>query len=358
MNAIAVPFPSAMSTPSVRAYRFQSGAGIAGLTLHHAFPTPLGPREVRVAVKAVALNQRDLMIAHGISGVPDLTVIPASDGAGVVTEVGTEVTAWRVGDRVLSQFFPDWIAGPPSEANTSRALGGGIDGLLAESVVLPDSAWVAVPAHLDFVEAATLGCAALTAWHALFGLEPLRPDASVALLGTGGVSIWALQLAKAAGLRVVITSSDDDKLERARRLGADATLNYRRTPAWGAALHALTEGGVDRVVDVGGQGTLGQSIDALRVGGSVAIVGRLSGTAAASFNAAALYGGYKRLFGVLVGSRAMAEDLARFVADKQLRPVIDQVFAFEKAREAFAYLHSGRHFGKVVVAVDAGGVAA
>ena len=339
--------------PRIREYRLRRGAGIDGLALHDTDTAALGPHDIRVAVKAVALNQRDLMVARGVSGIADRAIVPGSDAAGVVIEIGAGVTGWRVGDRVFSTFFPDWLDGPPTEASTARAPGGTLDGVLAESVVLPETAWVAVPEHLDFIEAATLGCAALTAWHALFELEPLRPGATLAVLGTGGVSVWALQLAKAAGLRVIVTSSDDGKLARARALGADATLNYRRTPAWGAALRDLSGGdGVDRVIEVGGQGTLEQSIDALRMGGSIAIVGRLSGLEPARFDASALYGGLKRLSGVLVGSRAMSRSLARFVEHRQLRPVVDRVFAFEQAREAYAYLERAAHLGKVVVAVD------
>lgn len=353
MNAL-VPLHPASSVREFRSYAIQRGDGIEGLRLLRRTPRrPLGANEVRVRMKAVALNHRDLSVAQGNAGASGRTIVPASDGAGEVIEAGAGVSSLRVGDRVVSTFFPDWSAGPVSDATSARALGGSIDGVLSEEVVSPESAWVSMPENLRYVEAATLSCAGVTAWHALFGLDPLRPGAVVALLGTGGVSIWALQLAKAAGLRVIITSSDDDKLERARKLGADATLNYRSTPEWGAAIRALTDGqGVDRVLDVGGPDTLGQSIAALRTGGSVAIIGRLTGSAPARFDPAALYGGNKRLLGVMVGSHAMTNELARFVEAKHLRPVIDRVFPFEKAREAYAYLEGARHLGKVVVSID------
>jgi NADPH:quinone reductase-like Zn-dependent oxidoreductase len=354
MNASALRSPAADSPSRViRGYAIQRGEGIDGLVLRDIAAPALGALEVRVRMKAVALNQRDLMIAKGLSGVPGRTIVPASDGAGEVVEVGADVTTMRVGDRVVTTFFPDWIAGAPSEATVARALGGSMEGVLAEEVVLPERAWVPMPAHLSYFEAATLTCAGVTAWHALFGLDPLRPGASVALLGTGGVSIWALQLAKAAGLRVIITSSDEGKLERARQLGADATINYRTTPQWGVALRELTAGiGVDRVLDIGGPDTVGQSIDALRMGGTVAIIGRLTGSEPARFDPVALYGGGKKLVGLMVGSRTMTAELARFVEDRQLRPVIDRVFRFEQASAAYAYLGAAGHLGKVVVAID------
>lgn len=335
-----------------RQYSLRRGAGIDALAFETRSPRPLGAGEVRVRIRAVALNHRDLMLARGESGVPGRPVVPASDGAGDVIEVGADVTGLRVGDRVISTFFPDWLAGDMTEAVSARALGGTLDGVLAEQVVLPASAWVPMPAHLTAVEASTLTCAGVTAWHGLFGLDPLPPGGTVALLGTGGVSIWALQLAKAAGLRVFLTSSDDAKLEQARALGADATVNYRTTPGWGAALRALSGGrGVDRVIDIGGPDTVAQSIEAVRTGGTVAIIGRVTGAAPAQFEPAALFVGAKRLAGLMVGSRTMTEDLARFVEDKQLKPVIHRTFAFEEATLAYRHLEGARHLGKVVVSL-------
>lgn len=350
MNALVLPAPASSSVQDFRSFALQRGEGIDGLTLHANARLPLAAREVRVRMKAVALNHRDLMIANGQSGVPGRKIIPASDGAGEVIEIGVDVVSLAVGDRVITTFFPDWIAGPANDANTARALGGAIDGVLAEEVVLPESSWVPMPAHLGYIEAATLTCAGVTAWHALFALEPLRPGATVALLGTGGVSIWALQLAKAAGLRVILTSSDDAKLKAGRQFGADDTVNYRHTTNWGDAIRALTGNtGVDRVLDVGGPDTVAQSIAALRAGGSVAVIGRLTGTAPAQFDPAMLFVGAKRLVGLSVGSQAMTNDLARFVELKQIRPVVDRVFDFDQARDAYRYLAAGQHFGKVVV---------
>lgn len=332
------------------AYGIRRGAGIDRLTRVTRASAALGPHDVRVRTRAVALNYRDLMVARGDSGVPGLDIVPASDGAGEIVEVGAGVARFRVGDRVIGAFFPDWHDGAPEAPKVTRALGGSADGVLAEEVVMDENAWVAMPAHLDFVEAATIPCAAVTAWHALFALDPLKPGDSVLLLGTGGVSIWALQLAKAAGLRVVVTSSDDAKLDRAVALGADATINYRYTPEWQDEALRLTGGrGVERVLDIGGPDTLSRSIAAARSGGTIAVIGRLTGTAGVTIDPAALFGGSKRLAGVLVGSRAMTEDVVRFVELAGIRPVIDKLFDFADAREAYAYLGSAQHFGKVVI---------
>jgi NADPH:quinone reductase-like Zn-dependent oxidoreductase len=344
MNALTAPVSG-----TFRQYLIQRGDGIERLAWHIAQRRPLAAQEVRVRIGAVALNHRDLMLARGTSGVAGRPTVPASDAAGEVIEVGAGVTGLQVGDRVISTFFPDWLAGPASDETLARALGGSMDGVLAEEAVLPATAWVPMPAHLQYVEAATLTCAGVTAWHALFGLDPLPPGATVALLGTGGVSVWALQLAKAAGLRVIVTSSDDAKLARARALGADATVNYLTTPQWGAALRELSSGGVERVLDIGGPDTIAQSIAALRTGGSIAVIGRLTGTAPAQFDPAALFSANKRLAGLMVGSRAMTLQLARFVERLQLRPVIDRAFGFEQAKAAYEYLATARHFGKVAI---------
>ena len=332
------------------AYRIRRGAGIDGLARVMRARATLGPHDVRVRMRAVALNYRDLMIARGDSGVPDLDVVPASDGAGEVVETGSGVTSVRIGDRVMGAFFPDWREGTPETTATARALGGSTDGVLAEEVVMHENAWVAMPEHLDFVEAATIPCAVVTAWNALFVAAPAKPGDGVLLLGTGGVSISALQLAKAAGLRVLITSSDDAKLDRAVALGADATINYRRTPEWQNEVLRLTGGrGVDRVLDIGGPDTLPRSIAAAKTGGTIAVIGRLTGTAGVAIDPAALFGGHKRLVGVMVGSRAMTDDVARFMALLGIRPVIDRMFDFDHVRDAYAYFETAQHFGKIVI---------
>lgn len=337
----------------MKSYRMQPGQGPAGLEAVD-LPTPdrLGPHEVRVRVRAVSLNARDLMLSERPGrGQP---YVPGSDGAGEVIETGAAVSRWRVGDRVFAHFFPDWIDGPPTAAATVSGLGGGQwPGMLAHEVVLPESAWVAVPEHLGFEEAATLPCAGVTAWNALFGAARLQPGDTVLTLGTGGVSIWALQLAVAAGLRVIVTSSDDGKLTRARMLGAHHTLNYRSTPQWSAKVLELTDGrGADLCVDVGGRGTLAESVAATRYGGTIALVGGLSGGFGVELPPFALIDGAQSLVGVLVGPRCMAERLASFLTLQGLRPVIDRIFEFGEAPAAWAYLRSRDHVGKVVIRVS------
>lgn len=335
-----------------RAYSIRRGAGIGGLTVLPRTRRELAGNEVRVRMHAVSLNYRDLMVTRGQSGALEQSFVPASDGAGEVIAVGPEVREFKVGDRVVSSFFPDWLAGAPNDSATSRALGGTLDGVLAEEVVLPESGWVKMPAHLDYVEAATLSCAGVTAWNALFCVAPLVPGDSVLLLGTGGVSIWALQLAKASGMKVLITSSDDGKLEKARALGADETINYRHMPEWENEVIRLTQGrGVDRVLEVGGPDTFSRSIASARMGATVSVIGRLSGTAGIQFDPSAIFGGAKRMAGVLIGSRAMLMDLVRFIELHDIHPVIDKVFDFDHAPQAYAYLEAAQHFGKVVVRV-------
>lgn len=336
----------------MKAYRIRSGAGIGTLASFDSDPTALTQGQVRVRVRAVSLNFRDLMIADGsyMTG-SDAPVVPGSDAVGEIVEVGPGTSRWRIGDRVATSFFPHWHAGAPNAHNSRDAFGAVADGVLAEQIVVSEDSLFAVPEHLDDAQAATLTCAGVTAWNAMFVDARLQPGASVLLLGTGGVSIWGLQLAKAAGLRAIITSSSDDKLERARALGADATVNYRRSPEWQDEVRRLTDGrGVDAVLEVGGQGTLQRSIDAAAMGGTISIIGGVSGFGG-QFNPFSLIAGAKRLSGIFVGSRAMAEDLSRFVAVNAIVPVVDRVFGFDQAREAYQHLQSGAHFGKVVIEV-------
>lgn len=332
----------------MKTYLLHRNQGIQGLELVDRPSTPLGPTEVRIRVRAVSLNARDLMIANaGSGGAP---IVPCSDGAGEVVEAGGEVTRWRAGDRVLPNFYPAWIDGPPTPETTASGLGGGAQpGMLAEEAVFDQEALVEVPAHMSYAEAATLPCAGVTAWNALFGAARPLPGETVLLLGTGGVSIWALQLAKAAGLRAIITSSDDDKLAATRSLGADGVVNYRALPQWSAEVRRLTGGkGVDRVVDVGGRDTLAQSLASTRMGGTVALVGGVSGGFGAELPDG-LVDGVQTIAGVRVGSRRDAERLAAFAAVAKLRPAIDSGFDFASARQAYAHLATGRHVGKVVV---------
>lgn len=338
----------------MQSFRLERGAGAAALHRVEVAPRALAPHEVRVRIRAASLNYRDLMIARGdYPGGAGGFLVPGSDGAGDVVETGDAVTRFRAGDRVVASFYPDWIDGEPTHASMATALGGGGPGVLADELVLDERAFAAIPDALDYAQAATLPCAGLTAWHALFAAASPKPGDTVVLQGTGGVSIFGLQLAKAAGLRAIVTSSDDAKLERARALGADATINYRTTPAWDQAVLALTDGrGADLVFEIGGRGTLKRSIAATRVRGTIAVIGGVAGFGG-ELEPFALIAGQQRMVGVRVGSRAMLEALLRFVSQQRIAPVIDARYGFDRLADAYAHLESGRHFGKIVIEADA-----
>lgn len=334
----------------MRAYRIKPGSNIEGLEVFEAPAPHLTAHDVRVRIRAVSLNYRDLMVARGAYPAANTgAVIPCSDGAGEVVATGAGVTRFKLGDKVAGAFFPNWIDGELTPEKGTASLGGNLDGMLSEEVVLPEQALVKIPAHLDFIEAATLPCAAVTSWNVLFAAGSLRPGTAVLLLGTGGVSIMALQLAKAAGLRTIITSSSDEKLARARALGANETINYRTHPEWQDEVLRLTGGqGADLVVEVGGEQTAARSVAAVRWGGAIAIVGGVSGFGNALAPSSLIFGA-KRALGIFVGSRAMFEDLNRFIELTGIRPAVDRVFPFGQAREAYAYLAAGQHFGKVAI---------
>jgi len=313
-------------------------------------PEP-GPGEVAIRVHACSLNYRDQAIAFGryMGGPVPAPIVPLSDGAGEVIAIGAGVTRFKVGDRVAGTFFQNWIDGPPNP-HAGRALGAaGATGMLAEVVLLPEAGVVHIAKSLSYAEAATLPCAGVTAWNALFeGPHPVGPGDRVLLLGTGGVSTIALLLAKAAGCEVVITSSDDAKLERARALGADQTVNYRTTEHWGQHVGA-TLGGVDKVVEVGGAGTMQQSMAALRHNAEIALIGVLHPVGGPNPSALMMTGSIVR--GIFVGSRRMAEKLAAAVDANSLKPVIGATFAFEDAKRAYDYAASSALFGKAVIEV-------
>ena len=337
----------------MRAYQILPGEGIDGLQCVDFPDRELGTGEVRVRVHAVSLNHRDLMVAGGNYLVTvDDPIIPCSDGAGEVVATGAGVTRVQPGDRVVASFFPYWHDGPTGPDRTRHALGGDIDGMLAEDVVLDEDALVTIPAGMSYIDAATLPCAGVTAWNAIFeSANAIRPGDTVLLLGTGGVSILGLQLAKAAGLDTIITSSSDIKLQRAKDLGARHVINYRTTPEWQEEVLRATDGaGAQVVLEVGGQGTVNRSIASAAMGGTVAIIGSVSG-AGGDVNPATLMASAKRLVGIFVGSRAMLEKVVRFADISGLQPVVDRVFTFDQAREAFRHMASGAHFGKVVIAV-------
>jgi NADPH:quinone reductase-like Zn-dependent oxidoreductase len=335
----------------MRAYELQPREGFDALTLAERTTREPGPNEVRVRVRAVSLNYRDLAIARLATRRKGAPIIPCSDGAGEVIGVGAAVTRFRVGDRAAAIFFPDWLEGDIQAAHHRRALGGSADGMLAEEVVLPEHAWVPVPPHLSFEEAATLPCAGVTAYHALFEAAHVGPGSTILVQGTGGVSIFSLQLAKAAGARVVVTSRSEAKREQAKQLGADHVIDYAATPNWGDAAFEWTGGrGVDLVIEVGGPGTFDQSIAALSYNGVLAMIGTLTG-ARGEVNTFGIVQKSLRVRGIYVGSRRMFEALNRAVTTTGLQPVIDRVFPFEEARTAYDYMAAGVHFGKIVIRV-------
>jgi NADPH:quinone reductase-like Zn-dependent oxidoreductase len=330
----------------------QGKFGLDSLTVTER-PQPIpGPGQVLVKVHAASLNFRDLLL---ITGAYDpklkLPFVPLSDGAGEIAAVGASVTHAKVGDRVANLFMPKWVEGDLTPAKAASALGASNDGMLAEYVVLPEDGAVPIPDHLSFEQAATLPCAAVTAWNALMTPGNIRPGDSVLLQGTGGVSLFALQFARLGGARVILTSSSDEKLERAHKLGASDGINYRTTPDWEVPVRDLTGGrGVDHVIEVGGAGTLPKSFKAVRTGGLISLIGILTG-GAGQVNPLPLLMKGITLRGVFVGSGAMFEAMNRAIVLHHLEPVVDRVFSFEQIRDALAYLQSGAHFGKIVLRV-------
>jgi len=333
----------------MKAWQIVSEGGIDALALAEVALRDPGPGEVRVRMAAGSVNYRDLMTVKfpAARGLP-YPRVPNSDGAGTVTAVGAGVTGIAVGDRVTSCFFQEWGDGACSPAAMASALGGALDGVLAEEVVLKAEGVVPTPAHLSDIEAATLPCAALTAWNALVEVGRVKAGDTVLLLGTGGVSIFALQFATAMGARVVLTSSSDAKLERARAMGAAATVNYKTVPDWEKAVLDLTEGsGVDLTVEVGGAGTLARSVAATRVAGTIALIGVLTG---GSIDPTLIMRRSQRVQGVYVGSRRMFLDMNRALALHGIRPVIDRTVPFADARDAYRAMEAAGHFGKIAIA--------
>jgi NADPH:quinone reductase-like Zn-dependent oxidoreductase len=331
----------------MKGYRLTPGGGIEGLQrVELPEPTPQAD-EIVVRVRATSLNYRDLMLAKNNAA----PIVPLSDGAGEVVAVGDLVTRFAVGDRVASCFFRNWIDGSPSVDGIRIALGGGsTDGMLAEQVTLRADAAVALPAFLSLEEGATLPCAAVTAWNGLFEQGSFRPGQGALFLGTGGVSIFGLQFAHAAGFETVITSSSNDKLAKATALGATHVINYREREDWGLGVREATEGrGVDNVLDVGGENTWTQAMQAVRTGGHVALIGAVSGgTTPGGTPPLGRAMGASR---ITVGSRRMFEDMLRSMTVSDIHPVIDRVFGFDEAAEAYRYLEGQGHFGKVVIQV-------
>jgi len=316
-------------------------------------PTP-GPGQVLIRVNAVSLNPRDLMVISGHFPIPPKEkAIPVSDGAGEIIAVGPGVTRWKVGDRVFGSYYPYWHNGPfPPDAEL-HALGGPLDGMLAQLVTLPESGVIRVPNPLNYEEAATLPVAALTAWNAVMESVPrMNPGATVLTLGTGGVSLFAIQFALACGFRVIATTSSQVKAGRLRSLGVSDVINYKETPNWQQEVLRLTNGlGVDQVIEVGGTGTLPKSLESVRSGGLVSLIGLLTGFAD-PINTSPILFKKIRLQGAGVGSTQMAEAMTHTIAALKLKPVIAEVFGFEQAKDALAKLQDTHNFGKLVIRID------
>jgi NADPH:quinone reductase-like Zn-dependent oxidoreductase len=324
--------------------------GLDQLKLNHSAELgEPGPGEIRVRIRACSLNFHDYAVVVGAISTED-NRIPMADGAGVVEAIGEGVSEFKIGDSVVSTFFPDWLTGPALIGNFSTTPGDGQDGYAREQVVRPTNWFTHAPKGYTHAEAATLTTAGLTAWRALVVDGGLKAGDTVLTMGTGGVSIFALQFAKMMGARVISTSSSDEKLERLTALGADHTINYKTTPAWGTKVQEITGGkGVDHVIEVGGPSTLPESIDAVRIGGHIALIGVLTGWAG-DIPTAKLMAKQVRLQGLIVGSRNHQQEMIRAIEANDMHPILDRSFALEEIADAFRYQESGKHFGKICLA--------
>lgn len=332
----------------MRAFEIQE-FGIENLKLvERDVPKP-GPFDVLVHLKAASLNFRDLMVTEGTYN-PRLKrpMVPLSDGAGVVEAVGTEVTRVKVGDRVAGIFMQAWLDGVVNRTAFQSAMGGAINGVLSEQRLFHENGLVHIPEHLSFVEAATLPCAALTAWHALFEEAPAKAGDSVVIQGTGGVATFALQFAKVAGMRPIVLSSSDEKLKHAQELGAAHLINYKKEPNWEKSVLAIIPNGADYVIQVAGDDALTRSLKAVRMGGQVSVIGVLTG-AASNIEPRLVLMNSIRLQGIYVGSRAMFERMNRAIELHRISPVVDRVFPWLEASQAMKYMQERSHFGKIVL---------
>jgi NADPH:quinone reductase-like Zn-dependent oxidoreductase len=321
--------------------------GIENLKLAEREKPKPGPYEVLVRLSAASLNYRDLMVAEGqYNPRLALPMVPLSDGVGIVESAGSHVTRVKIGDRVAGAFMQTWIDGGPDREKAASALGGSIDGVLSEFRIFHEQGLVKVPAHLSDEEAATLPCTGVTAWHALFEAETAKAGDTVLIQGTGGVAMFALQFARAAGLRPIVISSSDQKLERARELGALEGINYSEEPDWGRAVAKLVPGGVDYVIELGGAKTVPHSLNAVRTGGMIAMIGALSG-AEASVSPVPILMRSIRVQGIYVGSRVMFERMNRALVLHKIKPIVDRVFPWLDVKAAMKYMQEQKHVGKV-----------
>lgn len=336
----------------MKAYVVQGGFGLDQvIEVERGIPVPQG-NEVLIKMKAASLNSRDLGVIKGYYD-PNLRMplVPLSDGVGEVVALGQNAAKFRLGERVAGIFTQSWISGEPSRANWASTLGNPLDGMLAEYAVLSEEGLVRVPEHLTDAEAASLPCAGVTAWHAIVEEGRVKAGDTVVVQGTGGVSLFALQFAKLHGANVIVTSSSDEKLGRAKTLGADYGINYKKNPAWEQAVLEYTDGrGADHIVDLGGSSTLNQSIEALRVGGQISIVGVLSGFSVEGLNLVPAIMREARLQAINVGSRTMFENMNAAIRQSRLRPVVDRVYPFSEAIQALKHLEEGSYFGKIAIA--------
>jgi len=340
----------------MQSIQLEGAFGVDNLHLTAAEPPGPGPGEVQLRMHAASLNYRDLLMVRGhYNPRQPLPLVPCSDGVGEVVEVGPAVTRVVAGDRVNPIFAQAWLSGPPRREHLASTLGGPLDGTLREFMVVPQEAVVRVAEHLTNEEAACLPCAGVTAWRALTAGQAVQPGDTVLVQGTGGVSLFALQFSLLSGARVIVTSSSQEKLERALELGAWRGINYLEDPAWGQTARGLTSGrGVDHVVEVGGAGTLQQSLQAVRPGGQISVIGVLSGTRSELDVTPILMQGI-RLQGVLVGHRRAHEEMMRAIAAHELRPIVDRVFELGETQAAFEHMAAGAHFGKIAIRVDTSG---
>ncbi|MGA8963401.1 MAG: NAD(P)-dependent alcohol dehydrogenase [Pseudolabrys sp.] len=335
----------------MKAFEVRETTGLDGLVLNTSRPDPQpARRQILVRMRAAALNYRDQGVIKGAYGYTKFPVIPLSDGAGEVAAIGSDVTQFKIGDRVTSTFFVNWTGGRMPLDASRNSLGGMVDGVLAEYALLNETGAINIPGDMNFEEASTLPCAALTAWNAVVETGHVKAGETVAILGTGGVSCFALAFAKMQGAFTYLTSSSDEKLARARKLGADALINYRSQPDWDQEILKQTGGaGVDTVIEVGGAGTLDRSMNAVRPGGTICIIGALAGPG--TINPRMINRKAIRLQGIHVGSRDMFAAMNKALALHKLKPAIDKVFDFADAKAAYAHQQSGTHFGKIVISV-------
>jgi NADPH:quinone reductase-like Zn-dependent oxidoreductase len=348
-KVLDIPYPFSRNVSSgliMKTIRVRMPGGLANLSIASSNPTDPGFGEIKVRVRASSLNYHDYAVVMGTIKTPDGR-IPLSDAAGDVIEVGPGVEQFAVGDQVISHFFPHWWDGEPSVRCRSGVPGDGADGFARELTTMPVNAFSKMPKGLSYAEAATLPCAGLTAWRALFTEGHLKPGDTVLVQGTGGVSIFALQFAKAAGARVIATSSSEEKLVRLKSLGADHLINYRKNEKWGVTAREMTDDqGVDHVVEVGGAESMNQSITACRNGGRIAVIGVLSGLSG-KISTYSIMGKQLVISGLTVGSRKQQHDMIRAIEVNDIHPVIDSTFPLDHIAEAFERQQGGRHFGKI-----------